>query len=82
MILVQSASFSSGRARLGSASWKSSASSTGRLYTWNSVVRSRLSRSAQSAALAAGSAAIISRTVSTPPGREVSSHWLRPEYSA
>jgi len=82
MILVHSASFSSGRARLGSASWKRSGSSTGRLYTWKSAVRSRLSRSAQSAAPAAGSVAIISRTLSTPPGSETSSQTLRPEYSA
>ena len=82
MILVHNASFSSGRARLGSASWKSTASSTGRLYTWKSAVRSRLNRSAQSAAPAAGPSAIISRTLSTPPGRETSSHWLCPEYSA
>jgi hypothetical protein len=49
---------------------------------WKSAVRSRLSRSAQSTAPAAGSVAIISRTRSTPPGSETSSQTLCPEYSA
>ena len=72
MIRTHSASFSRGRARRGSASWYSSGSSTGRPRSRNSVVRSRLSRSAASAALAAASAATISRTFSALSGSDVS----------
>ena len=70
-IRSHSPSVTCGRARRGSASRNSSGSSAGRIPTVTSDTRSRLSRSRQREAAAAGSAATSSRIASLPSGRAV-----------